>query len=174
MNNVVFEYNSCVGGRYNGFYAEGEQITGIASTGGSLTTSTTYYTQPAFGLSGTLGVSEVPTSTDGAALGAQGNALAIAANTAILFELPCDFLHWTWLYIDTQNTAALAHLGDVAAFTATSSGANLTLSGTGTLAPPAAGGTFSSSAKNSMLGITHSATCAPFGHCSGGRWIIGE
>ena len=41
-------------------------------------------------------------------------------------------------------------------------------------AVPDPAGTFSSSAKNSMLGMTHSATCAPFGQCSGGRWMIVE
>jgi len=139
VNNVVFEYNSCVGGRYNSFYAEGEPIAGTATTGGTLTTSTTYTTQVAFGLIGTLGASAIPTSTDGNAVGAQGISLAIGANTALIFELPCDFLHFNWIYIDTQNTAPLAHLADVAAFTATSAGANLTLSAlsAGTLYPGA-------------------------------------
>jgi hypothetical protein len=40
--------------------------------------------------------------------------------------------------------------------------------------PPAAAGTLSSSAKNSMFGITQNATCAPFGHVSFGRLMMGE
>ena len=48
------------------------------------------------------------------------------------------------------------------------------LSGGAIPLPPAPAGTLSSSAKNSMLGITHNATRAPSGQLRGGRFTIGE
>src|SRR5262245_43400558 len=48
------------------------------------------------------------------------------------------------------------------------------MSGTGVPGPPEPAGTFSISEKNSMLGITHSATCAPSGQVSRGRRTMGE
>ena len=48
------------------------------------------------------------------------------------------------------------------------------MSGTGAPVPPEPAGTFSINEKNSMFGITQSATWAPFGQRSGGRWMIGE
>ena len=48
------------------------------------------------------------------------------------------------------------------------------MSGTGAPVPPEPAGTFSISEKNSMFGMIQSATCAPFGQVSRGRWMIGE
>ena len=48
------------------------------------------------------------------------------------------------------------------------------MSGTGVPGPPEPAGTFSISEKNSMLGITQSATWALPGHVSCGRWVMGE
>jgi len=48
------------------------------------------------------------------------------------------------------------------------------MSGGGVPGPPEPAGTFSMSAKNSMLGITQNATWAPSGQVRRGRWMIGE